>query len=174
MTILQIQTQKWCRCRRRRCWNQIVMCVRSATRDSRGTRTFRCTGAATRCRGSCWRGRVHWWRRECSFALSLPACTMTPPMLSGISLVSRSTSEENTAITSNGSASAAPKVMQCTLIIKHISKPVAPEATLAIVAAFSQGRSSFLNYNSLLLSLFFFRLYQFAALFSFIYLGFDL
>ncbi|KAJ1438633.1 hypothetical protein SESBI_02895 [Sesbania bispinosa] len=44
---LQIQMQRWCLCHQRLCWNQIVMCVRSATKDSRGTKTFRCIEGGT-------------------------------------------------------------------------------------------------------------------------------
>lgn len=49
-----------------------------ATKGSNGTRTSRCTGDATRCRGSSWSGSRPRWGNGCSFAPNPVACTTTP------------------------------------------------------------------------------------------------
>ncbi|BAT08371.1 Os09g0449400, partial [Oryza sativa Japonica Group] len=51
--VVQTRTRRWCRCRRGRCWSRTGTCARSATRGSSETRTCRCTGGGTRCRGNC-------------------------------------------------------------------------------------------------------------------------
>ncbi|KAI9080046.1 hypothetical protein K1719_037979 [Acacia pycnantha] len=78
--------------------------------------------------------------RKRVFVCPEPTCLHHDPATrSAISSESRNTSDENTATTNNGSVNVALKATPFSLIIKLISKLVAPEATLAIVVAFSPG-----------------------------------
>lgn len=53
LLFLQIQMPRLCLSHQPPCWNLTDMFVRSATKGSRGTRIFKCTGGGTRCHGSC-------------------------------------------------------------------------------------------------------------------------
>ena len=125
------------------CWNLTDMCVRSATKGSRGTRIFKCTGEGTRCHGNCLRGRHKGRRRESLCVQSQAVCTMTLAMPLGILWASRSTSEGSTAITSSGSVTSAPKGMPFNLITRHTSKPVALGAIPVTVAVSFPGLFAF-------------------------------
>lgn len=132
------------------------MCVRSATKGFRETRTSRCIGEGIKFHGSCWRERHRWWGRGFLCVRNRHVCTTILVMLSAILSELRSISEENTAIISNGSVRNARKAMLFNLITKRISKLVEPEDILATVEEYSQG---FFNYpfsffNSLIWKLF--------------------
>jgi hypothetical protein len=51
-TRVQTPMRRWWRCRRGRCWSRTGTCARSAGRGSSASRTCRCTGGGTRCRGA--------------------------------------------------------------------------------------------------------------------------
>lgn len=131
--------RKWCRFPPKPCWNRIDTCVRSAIKGSSEIRICRCTGGATRCPGNCWSAKLRWPESVFSSARSRAASTTIPATPSAISSESKNISGENTATRSNGSAKNAPKATPFNPIIKPISKPAAPAATLATVAVFSPG-----------------------------------
>lgn len=140
---MQIQMLRLCLSHPPPCWNLTDMCARSATKGSRGTRIFKCTGEDTRCHGNCSRGKHKGRRREYLSVQSQAVCTMTLAMPLGILWASRSTSEGSTAITSSGSVTSAPKGMLFNLITRHTSKPVAPGAIPVTVAVSFPGLFAF-------------------------------
>ena len=163
---VQTPMQRWWRCRRGRCWSRTGTCARSAGRGSSASRTCRCTGGGTRCRGGSWSGRrrllllaartvqqvavaalIAAARREaaappgsaCSCARSRAASTTTPPTRWATWWASRSTSGASTAGGGSGCAPAAPRDTPCSPTTRHTSRPAAPAAIPATVAASSQG-----------------------------------
>lgn len=140
----QIQMQKWCLSHQKHCWNQIVMYVRSATKDSKGTKICRCIEEGIKYHGNYSREKHQLLENEFLFVLNQLVCTMILVMLQVILLVSKNILEENIVIINNGFVKDVPKVMQCNLIIKLISKLVVLEVILVIAVASSQG-NSFVN-----------------------------
>ena len=127
---------KWFPYRQKPFWNRIGTFVKYATKGSKGIRIFKCTAAATRCRGSYSRERRRrrQSRKRCSFVLNPLVSTMTLAMPLVTSSVSKNTSGESIAIKSIGFVTNAPRLMLFILISKLISKLVALVATLVIVA----------------------------------------
>ena len=137
---------KWLHYLQRHSWQQTGLCVRSATKGFRGTRTFSSTGEDTIFHGSWSKGAAKSRsRREPMFALSPPAFTTTPQGLWEISLGSKSTFVESTERRS-GSVTSAQRSMLFNLIGRLTLKPVALESIDVTVEPFFPG-----TYNKLLI-----------------------
>lgn len=124
-------------------WQQTVSSVKSATRDSKGTKTCSCIDEATTCHGS-W-GKEQPLRSERGFTSAQNHHVFTTTQLVHwvISRASRSTFPGST-VRKSGNVISALRSMLCSLIGKLILKPVGLRSTNVTVAPSFPGFCLFL------------------------------
>lgn len=138
-TYVQTQKLKWLRCRLTLSWRQTALSVKFATRGSRGTKTYSCTGAGTTYHGSWSSGAARMSSaRRCTFALRPAVCTMTHHGHSATWPGSRSTLAAS-MVKRSGSARNAPRSMRFSPTGRRIQRSVAPGSTAVTAARSSPG-----------------------------------